>query len=131
MSTPMTFESFRSILPRICCKDTSYDPKGWTKNNPFWGHSDVVSLLAHSVSGGMIPGVSLKGTKFARLRVHFWNAFPDGNQVDFTRDQFGDEYPGELEIRWWEAIDLLANESTARRFQLLEIAFIIESGKHE
>jgi hypothetical protein len=73
MIVPMAVKKFKKILPKIYGKDTSFDPKGWTKDNPFWGHCAVVSLLAQSLFQGEIVGVSLKDTKFAKLKFHFWN----------------------------------------------------------
>ncbi|TSC74230.1 MAG: hypothetical protein G01um101444_348 [Parcubacteria group bacterium Gr01-1014_44] len=129
MIVQMPTQKFRKILPKICGKDTSFDPKGWTKDNLFWGHSSVVSLLAQSLFQGVIYGVVLKGTKFAKLKFHFWNFFPDGTQEDFTRSQFGKEYPGELEIKEAEVSVMMADKSTLRRFNLLQERFEAECKK--
>lgn len=132
--TPMTVRKFAKLLPKICGRDTSFDPKGWTKENPFWGHCAVVSLLAESLFGGWILGVDLKGTKFSKMKFHYWNQFPDETQQDFTRAQFGEEYPGELEIKFClNASDLLllADKSTLRRFELLQERFEAECKKSE
>lgn len=126
----MTISKFKKILPKICGKDTSYDPKGWMKNNPFWGHCAVVALLAHSLFAGVIWFVNLKGTKFAKMKFHFWNVFPNGVAYDFTRSQFGKEYPGELEIMSVEAGSLLKDKSTLRRFNLLRERFEDECKKN-
>lgn len=131
MVVPMTKDRFAGILPRICKRDTSFDPKGWTKDNPLWGHCTVVSILAQSLFGGRILGINLKGTKFANMWFHYWNEFPDETQEDFTRSQFGEEYPGELEVKWWHASALLEHRETSRRFRLLQIEFEIESNKNE
>ncbi|TSC85070.1 MAG: hypothetical protein G01um101413_454 [Parcubacteria group bacterium Gr01-1014_13] len=129
MIVPMTVKKFRKISPQICGKDTSFDPKGWTKENPFWGHSSIISLLAQSLFGGKIYGVNLKGTKFAKMKVHLWNIFPDGQVIDFTRSQFGKEYPGELEIKQIGVSVLLADKNTSRRFKLLQERFEVECKK--
>lgn len=129
MITLMTIVKFKNILPKICGKDTSFDPKGWTKDNLFWGHCAVVSLLAQSLFQGDILYVSLKGTKFAKMKFHFWNTFPDDTQKDFTRSQFGKEYPKDLEIKTAEASALLADKSTSRRFKLLQERFEAECKK--
>lgn len=128
---PMTVRKFEKLLPKICGQDTSFDPKGWTKDNLFWGQCAVVSLLAYSLYKGGIIFVSLKGTKFSKLKFHFWNEFPDETQKDFTRAQFGKEYPGELEIKSAEASELLLDKSTLRRFKLLQERFAAECKKSE
>ncbi len=122
---------FKSILPQICTRDTSIDPKGWRKNNPLWGHCAVVSLLAQSLFSGQIYAVNLKGTKFAKMKHHYWNAFPDGTQEDFTREQFGRDYPGELKIRRAIISSMLDNPNTLRRFEWLRERFEDESKKDE
>ena len=129
MIVPMTISEFKNILPKICGKDTSFDPKGWIKENPFWGHCAVVTLLAHSLFQGGILGVSLKGTKFAKLKFHFWNLFPDYTQKDFTRPQFNKKFPRGLEVELVAASLLLAGKSTLRRFKLLQERFEAECKK--
>ena len=123
MIVQMTIKELENILPKICGKDTSYDPNGWTKDNLFWGHSSVVTLLAHSLFQGKIFGVSLKDTKFAKIKFHFWNVFPDGIKKDFTRSQFRREYPRRLKAESIEASFLLEGKSTLRRFRLLQERF--------
>lgn len=133
MSAPMTKDRFRNILPFICGRGTSFDPSGWTKDNPLWGHGAVVSLLAHSLFEGQIWGVDLRETKLVKMQFHFWNWFPDdttyGTQEDFTISQFGDDYPGDLLIKWIDASWLLSFPDTLRRFKLLQKRFEAESKK--
>jgi len=129
MITQMTIVRFKEILPKICGKDTSYDPDGWTRKNIFWGHSVVVSLLAQSLFHGGVFGISLKGTKFWKLKFNFWNVLPDGLHVDFTRAQFGKEYPDKLEAEKVEVYLLLANKNTQKRFELLQERFEAECKK--
>ncbi len=129
MLIQMSVQKFKKILPKICGKDTSFDPKGWNKKNLFWGQSAVVSLLAHSIFKGQIMCVALKGTKFAKLKFHLWNVFADGHHEDFTRSQFGAEYPGELEIKEVDIPALLEVKSTVLRFQILQERFEWECKK--
>lgn len=129
MIIPMTVARFKKILPKICGKDTSYNPDGWTAKNMLWGHCAAVSLLAQSLFGGEILGISLKGTKFAKMKFHFWNVLPDKLQVDFTRAQFGKEYPDKSEAEKIEASLLLANKNTRKRFELLKERFEAECKK--
>ncbi len=122
----MTVRKFKTILPKICGKDTSFDPDGWTKENMLWGHCAVVTLLAQSLFQGGILGVSLKGTKFAKMKFHFWNMFPDYKQKDFTRSQFDGEFPNGLEVELIAASLLLAGKTTLWRFKLLQERFEAE-----
>lgn len=126
----MTFARFEEILPKICKRDTSFDPNGWTEDNPFWGHCVVVSLLAQSLFGGGILGVNLKDTKFAKMKFHVWNQFPNGTEWDFTRSQFGDEYPGEIQIKSFEISTLLSYPDTQMRFNWLKEEFEFECNKN-
>lgn len=125
---PMTIPKFAKLLPKICGQDTSFDPKGWTKENPLWGHCAAVSLLAQSLFLGEILYVSLQGTKFASMKFHFWNALPSGWQKDFTRAQFGKEYTADLVIKIASPL-MFRNRSTQRRFKLLQERFTDECKK--
>lgn len=115
----MTVKKFKEILPRICGKNTSFDPKGWTKDNPFWGHCAVVSLLAQDLFGGELLRSSLSGTKFSRMRFHFWNFFTD-KHWDFTRPQFGGQYPTDLVVVQVKRSLILSLRETAHRYELLK-----------
>lgn len=121
----MTIPAFAKLLPKICGQDTSFDPRGWTKDNPLWGHCAVVSLLAQSLFQGEILYVSLKGTKFAFMKCHFWNAFPSGRQKDFTRAQFGKEYPADSEVKIANPA-MFKDKNTQRRLKLLQERFAEE-----
>lgn len=128
MIQPMTISNFAKLLPKICGKDTSFDPLGWTRENMLWGHSAVVSLLAQSLFQGEILYVPLEGTKFASMKFHFWNSFPSGWQKDFTRVQFGKEYPTDLEIKTASSL-MFKDKNTQRRFKLLQERFEEECKK--
>ena len=125
----MTVVEFKKVLPKICGKDTSFDPDGWTRKNMFWGHSAVVSLLAQSLFHGGIFGISLRGTKFWKMKFNFCNVFPDGLSVDFTRAQFRKEYPDMSEAEKVEVYILFANKNTRERFKLLLERFEAECKK--
>lgn len=125
MIQPMTIAKFAKILPKICGQDTSYDPDGWTKKNLLWGHCAVVSLLAQSLFQGEILYGSLKGTKFAQLTFHFWNSLPNGKQKDFTRAQFGRDYPRFPEIKTATQL-FFKGKDMQRCFRLLQERFEAE-----
>src|SRR3989344_954697 len=127
MIATMTVKEFRRILPQICGRDTSIDPDGWTVKNPLWGHCAVVALLAQSLFQGEILYGSLKGTKFVKMTFHFWNSLPggkrpDGRQVDFTRTQFGRDYPKFPEIKT-ATESFFKGKDLQRRFKLLQERF--------
>ncbi len=99
METKITPERFEKLLPSICDRETSSDPKNWTLDNPLWGHCAVVSLVAQNLFGGELMRALLTHIpKFAHMRSHYWNRLPDKTgsltkEFDFTAPQFGDEYP--------------------------------------
>lgn len=87
---PITLEGFRTLLPSLCAADTAASGgKGWTKENPTWGHCAVASLLAQREFGGELLRISLEGTAFAAGGSHYFNRFPDGRTADLTETQFG------------------------------------------
>ena len=84
-------------LPKVCAKDTAAGGgKGWTPDNPLWGHCAVVSLIVQDLFGGDLLRVSLEGTEFAEGRSHYFNRLPDGRVVDLTEAQFQGRLPAEL-----------------------------------
>ena len=119
----MTPRAFADLLLRICDKETSQDPAGWTKENPLWGHCAVVALLAQDIFGGEILRASLEGTRFAKMRSHYWNRLLVFGEVDFTGKQFGDNYPRGLEPIVRERAYLLSNPETKKRYKLLAKRF--------
>ena len=95
ITTP-TVEQFKKILPLICNWETSADPKEWTSKNPLWGHCAVVSLIAQNLFGGELVRASLRGTPFEESGSHYWNKLLDGEESDFTEEQFGGKLGIEL-----------------------------------
>ena len=130
MIVQMTIAEFKKILPKICGKDTSSDPGGWTKENMFWGQGAVVSLLAQSLFQGEILGVNLKDTKFADLKLHFWNQLPDDTEKDFTRSQFGKKFPKGLIVEMVSVRLLLEGKKRLQRLKLLQERFEQECKKN-
>ncbi|MEX0877787.1 MAG: hypothetical protein WDZ40_02920 [Candidatus Spechtbacterales bacterium] len=117
----MRAEEFKELLPKICDKDTTLDPDGWTRKNPLWGHCAVVSVLAQRLFGGELLRASLEGTDFAHMRSHYWNRLFGDTVEDFTANQFGNNYPLGLgpkaETRTVEYV--LSNPETKKRYELL------------
>ena len=104
------------ILPKICSVDTHQSRKGWNPSNPFQGHCAVVSLLVQDILGGDILWASLEGTQWSGN--HYWNLLPDGEEIDFTKSQFGENRPnlkGETRDRSF----LLSSKDTDNKYQIL------------
>lgn len=119
----MTPDLFRTLLPQICDRETSADSKGWTTENPLYGHCAVVALLAQDVFGGSMFRASLEPfPEFAHMRSHYWNRLPDGSEIDFTEPQFFGRRPllvGELRVR--EKVLTAQYPETVKRYKLLAL----------
>jgi hypothetical protein len=82
-------DAFATLLPSLCSRETAAaGGKGWTLENPLFGHCAVVSLLAQDLFDGELMRISLEGTPFAESRSHYFNRLPDGTVRDFTLAQF-------------------------------------------
>jgi hypothetical protein len=79
------------VLSHICFADTFQSRGAWDPHNPFWGHCAVVTLLAQDILGREILSASLEGTGWSGN--HYLNFLLDGEEVDFTKGQFGDNAP--------------------------------------
>lgn len=70
-------------LRKSWSRETSYDPTGWSANNPAWGQCAVTALvLQDCLSGNLLVG-KINGIE------HYWNLLPDHTELDLTRQQFG------------------------------------------
>ncbi len=106
----------KQILPKICRADTQQSKKEWSVANPFQGHCAVVSLLVQDILGGNILWATLEGTGWTGN--HYWNLLPNGEEIDFTEDQFGGNRPdlrGEIRERDF----LLSSKDTRNKYRLL------------
>ena len=118
----MDHTEFLNKVRKILSKETSFDPDNWTKNNPFYGHCAVVTLLAQDFFGGKILKSSLLNTSFSALKSHYWNLFLS-EEKDFTEEQFKKNKPrliGEIKERRL----LLTNENTLQRYLSLRDRFL-------
>lgn len=109
---------FRDVLPSVCCRDTSLDADGWSADNPLQGHCAVVSLVAQNLFGGQLLRASLENTVFASMRSHYWNLLPENREEDFTRAQFGTNFPAGLEGKIKERSYVLSYPATVERYKL-------------
>lgn len=121
----MTKDKFIEILKKVSTQETSFNPSGWTENNPLWGHCAIAALLAQDYFGGEIMKGSLKGNdKYKYLKSHFWNRLPEGREVDFTKDQYTDLEFKDLYGENEEREKVLAYKGTTERYITLRKAFI-------
>ena len=109
---------YKDILLKIFSAETSFDPTGWTQENPTYGHCAVVTLLINDYCGGDIAKIKVNGES------HYFNRI-NGHDIDLTGEQFGasqaylDYSLCELSSRAY----LLSNENTLNRYQILKKKF--------
>jgi hypothetical protein len=121
MGREISPEDFIIALESVCSKETSSDPNGWKKENPLWGHCAVVSLIAQDYFGGMLLRASLSNiSEFKHMRPHYWNRLKDGREIDFTKSQFGSNYPEGLLPEEKTRGCVLSNPETSKRYKLLK-----------
>lgn len=110
MATP---SSLRLDLERVWAADTAADPETWSPDRPSTGQCAITALLvAEYTDATTILRVEIEGGS------HYYNATPDGAEVDITRDQFDEYRPlGPAEERTVEY--LLSNDGTRRRYEHL------------
>ncbi len=122
VASPITPEQLKQILPTICDKETSYDDKNWSSNNPLYSHCTIASLVAQNLFGGRLLSASLKEyPEYKHMKLHCVNELPDGSIEDFTKDQFGDNYPKGLKFKPKKREDLLKFLSASSRYKLLAL----------
>lgn len=120
MEVGITAQQLKELLPSICDRETSQDPDRWTSENPLWGHCAVASLIAQNLFGGELLRVPLTEVPgFGHMRSHYWNRLADGSVEDFTRPQFGKQYPVGLKAETRDRSYVLSFPETAKRYKLL------------
>jgi hypothetical protein len=102
-----------SRLAQAWSRETSSDPKQWSASNPAWGQCAVTALIVQELLGGQL----LRST--VGTISHYWNQLPSGDELDLTRQQFGDETEmGPVEFRTREYV--LSFPETVRRYDELK-----------
>ncbi|GAA3520531.1 hypothetical protein GCM10022234_15320 [Aeromicrobium panaciterrae] len=83
--------------PDTCAPE---DVADWTPDNPARGQCATTAVVLHDYFGGclMVGEVFVDGEP---IDFHWWNRFPDGEQVDITLEQFGEHeiVVGAMEVR--------------------------------
>ncbi len=121
---PISRQDFAEIVRRAAQRDTSYDPNGWSDENPLWGHCAVVSLLAQDYFGGSLVRGSLAHLpEYAHLKSHYWNKFPNGEEIDFTKEQYKKAIFTDLTHEDRMRDSVLDHPDTAKRYDLLKNRF--------
>ncbi len=115
-------QEIKRLIKKCWSRETTFDQKKWSKQNPAWGQCAVTSLVIQDFCGGEI----LRGMyrfqddneKFTGS--HYWNRLPDGTEIDLTRCQF----PKNCEISIGEPRtrqSLLSNVFTRKRYIILRL----------
>lgn len=118
----MDILELESLLRKSWTRETSADPQNWTPENSAWVQCAVTALVNRDFKGGEILRASLENVKgFEHLRSHYWNRFPDGKEIDFTREQFLQNIVlPQPELRTREYV--LSYPDTRKRYALLRLA---------
>jgi hypothetical protein len=114
-------DEIASVVARSWCKDTSYDPKGWSTRNRAWGQCAITALIVQDLLGGRLLRAQVNGHE------HYWNLLPDTRELDLTREQFGGapEVGSALEV---SRDYVLSFPDTVRRYQRLRE--LVERNRH-
>lgn len=133
MSEQVKWTDLESALASAWSKDTSADPKGWSKENPAWGQCAVTALVVQDFRGGSLLRLDISkhpNPVISAMRSHYFNRVDEGgvsHQYDFSASQFGlsgqvgvrrhtQELPQEKKRDY-----LLSNESTNARYKSLRL----------
>jgi hypothetical protein len=119
----MEYEKFLEKIKSVAASETSVDPSGWTSENILWGHCVVVSLIAQDIYGGELVRASIeKHCEHPTVCSHCWNRI-DGDDIDFTKEQFPDLNHKELDGEIRSRDTMLDHPDTARRYNVLKNRF--------
>lgn len=116
------FFAVTQALTRAWSAETSYDPAGWTPQNPAYGQCAVTACVLQDFIGGDILWGEAQQPDGQRVS-HFFNRV-NGQGIDMTASQFppgtimpkGQGYPGAASTR----AHILAYPETVARYQKLK-----------
>lgn len=89
----------------------------WTPAISSLGQCAVTALLIQEIFGGDLLRAIVAGES------HYWNRFPDGTELDLTRDQF-DQFTLDGEAAERDRSYVLSYPDTAERYRLLRAAVL-------
>ncbi len=121
----MKLSELKKLLKASWSKETSADPKIWTPKNPAWGQCVPSALTARDLKGGQIlqTVVRIKKDGYPPEVSHFWNRLPDGQEIDYSKEQFpNDAEILEDEIKAISRHRLFRIQDVRRRYALLRLA---------
>lgn len=104
--------ALRHALAWAWARQTSADPRHWSHANPAWGQCAVTALVVQDFFGGVLLRSEMNGGS------HYWNRLSPDEEVDLTRQQFGDGVtidPGQPRAREY----VLSFAATRERYELL------------
>lgn len=109
-------DSLSENLKKAWCRATAHPSyqKNWTKNNPSYGQCCVTALLIQDLYGGNICECKVQNKK------HYVNITPNGELLDFTAKQFGDEQITYSDMKQRTRASLLKSKSVKERYELLK-----------
>lgn len=114
----MTNEELKEAFIQAWSRETCYPRQKdeWKKENPTIGQCAVTALVINELYGGQIV--------YNEEYNHFWNILPSGQEIDLTKDQFGEGITI-LEARVVERNEILNTKSakrakTANRYENLK-----------
>lgn len=83
-------EELQELLKKCWSLETSVDPNYWSPDNPACGQCVATAQLVQKLFSGEIMAGKTKapGRVFIDKLNHFWNRLPDGQEIDFTKEQF-------------------------------------------
>lgn len=116
----LSVREFEKVLPKICDAEISYIPERWTPENPLYGTCVPVTVVANKVFGGNLLCAELKPyPEFKHMGWHWANELPGGRLKDFTRAQFGRNYPEGMQFTPRTAYSVLRRENVRVRTDIL------------
>ncbi|HJY98490.1 MAG TPA: hypothetical protein VJ227_02125 [Patescibacteria group bacterium] len=116
----ISIREFERVLPEICDAKISYVPGNWTPDNPLHGTCVPVALVAQRFFGGRLLRAELKPfPKYKYMGWHWVNLLPNGKVKDFTKQQFGSDYPQGMEFVEKPPYSILRHPDVKYRTNLL------------
>ena len=126
-----TFDSLSQTenIKKAWCRATAHPSyqKDWTIDNPSYGQCCVTALIIQDLYGGDICECKVRNKK------HYINITPEGRLLDFTAEQFSEQFNGDkiiyLDIKPRTRASLLKSKSVKERYELLKIRLEYETKK--
>ena len=112
----VSLAALRDALAEGWSAETSFDPVGWSDRNPALGQCAVTALIVQDHLGGELLRGFVGGTE------HYWNRLSNGEELDFTIEQFSPELRGSIAGRVTSRGFVLSFPATRLRYERLREA---------